>query len=104
MWRDLSFVLGIFLILALPGITVAGFSFYWTKYIHHPWSRVLVRSVLVSIALTPGIIGPHEAIWPAVLIFVLEPVERLYALSSMLVVWALAVPVVYVTSKPKIIK
>lgn len=101
MWRELSFVLGIFLILALPGITVAGLAFYWTKNIDNRWGRIQVRSALISIALAPVVVGAHGGIWPAVLIFVLEPAERLYALSSMLVVWALSVPFIYAITRQK---
>ena len=81
--------------LALPDIAVAGIAFYWTKNIDNRWGRIQVRSALISIAFTPVVVNPHGGIWPAVWIFALDPTEWPTALASMLVVWALAVPIVY---------
>ena len=95
--------IALFFIFAFPGITIAGIVSYWTKNIRSPWARVLARSALVSIGIAP-IFGLHGGILPAVWIFALDPTEWLTVFLRMLVVLALAVPVVYVTTKPKIIK
>ena len=96
-------VIALFFVFAFPGITIAGIASYWTKNIHSPWARVVVRSALVSIAIAPAF-GLHGGILPAIWIFALDPAEWLTSLVRMLVVLALAVPVVYVSTKPKITK
>ncbi len=87
------------MILALPGIGFAGIAFYWTKNIDNRWGRILVRSALISIAFAPVVVLPHGGLWPAVLVFAIDPAERLTALLSILIMGALAVPIVYLITR-----
>jgi hypothetical protein len=95
----------LFFVFAFPGITITGIASYWTKNIHSPWARVLARSALVSIAITPMLAGHAGGLYPAVLVFIFaSPRYWWYGLLPMLVVWALAAPVIYVITKPRVIK
>lgn len=96
MWYALPF----FFVFAFPGITIAGIASYWRKNIHYPWGRVLARAALVSIAIAPMVAG-HGGIYPAVFVFFGSPENWLYGLLPMLVVWAIAVPIIYAMTRPK---
>jgi len=92
--------LPLFFVFAFPGITIAGIASYWTKNIRSPWGRVLARSALVSIGITPMLAG-HGGIYPAVFVFFMGPQYWWYGLLPMLGVWALAVPVLYAFTRQR---
>jgi hypothetical protein len=89
----------LFFVFAFPGITIAGIASYWTKNIHSPWTRVLARSALVSIAIAPMLAG-HGGIYPAVSVFIFaSPRYWWWGLLPMLFVWALATPIIYAITR-----
>jgi len=95
----------VFLFRCLPGIFVACLGWMLTGWMMNQWAQVILRGLLVALAITPTAAG-HAGYIPAVWnFFDLYPdlwsassYVVLHSLLPLLVVWSLAMPVIYAST------
>jgi hypothetical protein len=88
----LIILLVVFLFRCLPGIFVACLGWLLTGWMIHKWPQVILRGLLVALAITPTTAG-HAGFIPAVWFggsYLLQ-----YSLLPLLLVWSLAILVIY---------
>jgi hypothetical protein len=89
----LIILLVVFLFRCLPGIFVACLGWLLTGWMMiHKWPQVILRGLLVALAITPTTAG-HAGFIPAVWFggsYLLQ-----YSLLPLLLVWSLAILVIY---------
>ena len=90
----------LFLGLCVPGILAAGVLCFLTNFIKRDGLRLVARAALVSIAIAPSE-DHHGSLWPA--IWGLLAADHA-GLEPLLTTWALAMPIVYMITKPKIVE
>jgi hypothetical protein len=80
-------------LISLPGIGVTYLGWRLSRNMRPVLGQAVFRAGLIAITITPSIWG-HGGILPAiVLAFVLQGRERLVGIVPILVVWAIAIPV-----------
>ena len=91
-------------LISLPGIGVTYLGWKFSRNMRSIFVQAVFRGGLIAIAITPSIWG-HGAILPAiVLAFVLQGRERLAGFVPILVVWAVAIPVLIVRARKQNLK
>ena len=83
-------------VVSLPGIAIAYVGWKQSRRWRSFSVQTFFRASLIAVTVTPSIYG-HAGILPAIfLAFVLTGKEKLIGIDPILLVWIVAVPVIYV--------
>ena len=102
---NLVLVFTFFFFRCLPGIFLGFLGWLLTRWMANKWAQVTIRGLLVALAITPTA-PSHGGFIPAVWLFFassniwsLGSYLLLFSLLPLLIVWSLAIPVIYALTR-----
>lgn len=92
------------IVVSLPGIAIVYVGWKQSRRWRSFSGQTFFRASLIAVAATPSIYG-HAGILPAIfLAFVLTGKEKFIGIYPILLVWIVAVPVIYVLGKKRMLE
>jgi hypothetical protein len=86
-------------LISLPGLAITLTAWRLSRGMQHGWARMLFRSGLIAVLVTPSIYGHAGPVPAIILVFLLHGRERLAGVVLILVVWVIVLLVMGIHAK-----